>query len=578
MRELPLPEPGAADHRSPLRYLLWVARRLLPSLAAGMTFGILCMVAQALMPAIIGQAIDAGIVGGDTGALMAWSGALLALGAWTALTGTMRHRFVVFNWLSGAYLTLQVVTRQATRLGATLPKRLATGEVVSVGIADISHIGNAMEISARGSGAVVSIVVVGTILLVASPPLGLIVLLGVPLMAAVVAPLLRPLHRAQQRQRELVGELTTRSGDIVAGLRVLRGVGGEQVFADRYRAESQAVRWAGVRVAKADALLDAAQVLLPGLLVALVTWLGARFASNGTISVGQLVAFYGYAFFLIQPMRTLTEAADKITKALVAAGRVVRILAMRPDLPDEGTAAAPGRADLVDIASGLVVRPGRLLAVAAAEPADAQAIAERLSRFAEGQVAWGAVRLRDVPMETVRRRILLATNSDRLFSGRLGDELTSGNAGSSGRPDGPDDAAADRLGTALHAACAEDLVADLGLDSHVAGAGREFSGGQQQRLRLARALAADPDVLILVEPTSAVDAHTEARIAARLAKARSGRTTVVCTTSPLVLDRADHVAYVTAGTVVAEGTHRDLLDAEPSYAATVTRVESEQSE
>jgi ABC-type multidrug transport system fused ATPase/permease subunit len=568
MRELPLPDPGAADHRSPLRYLLWVARRLLPSLGAGMTFGILCMVAQALMPAIIGQAIDAGLVGGDAGALTVWSGALLALGVWVAATGTMRHRFVVFNWLAGAYLTLQVVTRQATRLGATLPKRLATGEVVSVGLADVSHIGNALEISARGAGAVVSIAVVGVVLLVASPPLGLIVLLGVPLMAAAVTPLLRPLHRAQERQRELVGELTTRSGDIVAGLRVLRGIGGEQVFADRYRTESQAVRWAGVRVARSDALLDAAQVLMPGLLVAIVTWLGARFAINGSISVGQLVAFYGYAFFLVQPMRTLTEAADKITKSLVSAGRVVRILAMRPDLPDEGTATAPGRADLVDIASGLVVRPGRLLAVAAAEPDDAQAIADRLSRFADGEVGWGAVRLSDVPMETVRRRILVATNGDRLFSGRLGDELTSGSDNGNG-------GAADRLRTALHAACAEDLVDDVGLDSHVAGAGREFSGGQQQRLRLVRALAADPDVLVLVEPTSAVDAHTEARIAARLAKARSGRTTVVCTTSPLVLDRADHVAYVENGTVIAEGTHRDLLDIEPRYAATVTRAESE---
>jgi ABC-type multidrug transport system fused ATPase/permease subunit len=580
MRELPLPDPDAADHRSPLRYLLWVARRLLRSLAAGMTFGILCMVAQALMPATIGQAIDAGLVGGDTGALLVWSGAMLALGVWIATTGTMRHRFVVFNWLAGAYLTLQVVTRQATRLGATLPKRLATGEVVSVGLADISYIGNALEISARGAGAVASIAVVGTILLVASPVLGLVVLVGVPLMAAVVAPLLRPLHRAQHRQRELVGELTTRSGDIVSGLRVLRGIGGEQVFADRYRAESQAVRWAGVGVAKADARLDAAQVLLPGLLVALVTWLGARFAINGTISVGQLVAFYGYAFFLVQPMRTLTEAADKVTKGMVSAGRVVRILAMRPELPDEGTTAAPGRADLVDVASGLVVRPGRLLAVATAEPDDAQAIADRLSRFAEGEVAWGEVRLRDVPMSTVRRRILLATNEDRLFSGRLGDELTSGGDsgdGDSGEGDS-DGVAADRLRTALHAACAEDLVADVGLDSHVAGAGREFSGGQQQRLRLARALAADSDVLILVEPTSAVDAHTEARIAARLAKARSGRTTIVCTTSPLVLDRADHVAYVENGTVVAEGTHRDLLAAEPRYAATVTRAESELSE
>jgi ABC-type multidrug transport system fused ATPase/permease subunit len=567
MRELPLPDPGEADHRSPPRYLLWVARRLLPSLSAGMGYGIVWMVTQALMPATIGRAIDAGLIHADTAALVMWSGALFGLGVIQAAAGVMRHRFAVFNWLAGAYLTIQTVTRQATRLGGTLPRRLAAGEVVSVGVADISHVGNALDVSARGAGAVVSVVVVGAILLATSPPLGLIVLIGVPLMAAAVAPLLRPLHHAQQHERDLVGELTTRSGDIVAGLRVLRGIGGEQVFADRYRTESQAVRRAAVRVARADALLEGAQVLLPGLLVALVTWLAARFAISGTITVGQMVAFYGYSFFLIQPMRTLTEAADKITKALVSSSRIVRILGMRPDLSDEGSTTAPGRADLVDIASGLVVRPGRLLALAAAAPEDAEAIADRLGRFSEGDVSWGAVRLRDVPMHAVRSRIIVATNGDRLFTGRLRDELD---------PTGA--ASADDLRTALHTACAEDLVDEVGLDADVAEGGREFSGGQQQRLRLARALAADPDVLILVEPTSAVDAHTEARIAGRLAKARSGRTTIVCTTSPLVLDHADLVAYVQDGKVLAEGTHRELLEAEPRYTNTVTREEQEEEE
>ncbi len=128
---------------------------------------------------------------------------------------------------------------------------------------------------------------------------------------------------------------------------------------------------------------------------------------------------------------------------------------------------------------------------------------------------------------------------------------------------------------ALRAACAEDIVAELpgGPDTWIAEGGREFSGGQQQRLRLARALVADPEVLVLVEPTSAVDAHTEARIAARLAASRAGRTTVVCTTSPLVLDRVDEVAFVVGGRVVATGPHRALLAAEPRYAATVTRQE-----
>ncbi|MDN3352656.1 ABC transporter ATP-binding protein [Actinomadura sp. DC4] len=558
MRSLPVPDPGTPDRRSPTRFLLWVARVQAAGMAGGAAWGVLWMVTQALMPATIGRAIDAGITVRNTDALLLWSGVLLGLGAVQAVAGVMRHRFAVANWLGAAFRTVQVTTRHAAHLGATLPKRLATGEVVSVGIADVSQIGNAMDITARGAGAVVAIILVGAILLFTSVPLGLVVLVGVPLMAAIVAPMLRPLHRSQKHQRDLQGELTTRSTDIVSGLRVLRGIGGEQVFAGRYREESQAVRAAGVRVARSDSLLEGAQVLLPGLLVALVTWIGARFALSGQITIGQLVSFYGYSVFLVEPMRTLTEAADKITKAHVAARRVIRILATEPELPDEGrlTEAA---GDLVDEASGLTVRPGRLTAVAAASPEDAQAIADRLGRFADGAVTWGGVPVRDLRLPAMREAVLVSDPGARLFSGRLREELGEGGS----------------LDEALHAACATDIVEELpeGLDAEVAEGGREFSGGQQQRLKLARALVADPQVLILVEPTSAVDAHTEARIAGRLAGFRRGRTTVVCTTSPLVLDWADEVAFVESGRVTAAGSHRDLLATAPRYAATVTREE-----
>ncbi|WP_338740355.1 ABC transporter ATP-binding protein [Actinomadura luteofluorescens] len=578
MKSLPVKDPGGPDHAargratyldpwsaargdggSPARYLLSLLRVQWRSVTAGALFGVAWMLSQALMPAALGRAIGDGVAARDEGALVTWAAVLLGLGAAQAVTGVLRHRCAVFNWLSAAYRTVQLVTRQATRLGSTLPKRLSAGEVVSVGLSDVSHIGDTVDIIARGSGAVVAIVVVAGILLSTSPPLGLIVLVGVPLILVAAAPLLRPYREREQAHRELVGELATHATDLVAGLRVLRGIGGEALFSGRYRAESQRVRAAGVAVARAETRMNGAEVLLPGLLIALVTWAGARFAVRGAIGVGELVAFYGYAVFLIVPLKTLGEAASKITKGLVAAGRVTALLRLDPELPATGTARPAADAELVDIASGLVVRPGRFTAIAAADPRDAQAVADRLGRYEDGEVDFGGVPLRAV--EDVRGRILVAVNEDRLFSGPLAESLAPG----AGEP---------ALRAAIHAACAEDVVDSVGLDAHVAEAGREFSGGQQQRLRLARALAADPDVLVLVEPTSAVDAHTEARIAERLGEARAGRTTVVCTTSPLMLDRADRVAFVCDGLVVAEGTHRELLDAEPRYAATVTRGEA----
>lgn len=561
MRSLPVGDPGTPDARSPVRYLIWVARRQRGYLLIGIGYATLWWLTMALVPAVMGKGIDA-ITAKDVPALLTWAAALSGLGAVQAVAGILRHRMAVYNWLSAAYRTVQVTVRQATRLGATLPKRMSTGEVVSVGNSDIAHIGNAVDILLRGVGAIVAIVTVTVILIRTSTPLGLTVLIGVPIMAAAVGPLLKPLHRRQHAHRDLQGELSTRAADIVAGLRVLRGIGGEQVFADRYTGESQRVRHAGVRVAAVESVLEGAQILLPGLLIAGVTWLGATFAIRGEITAGQLVAFYGYAVFLIAPLRTLTEAADKLTKGHVAARRVVRILQLEPEVTGGAGHSTGGL--LRDVASGVAIRPGVFTAVAAAVPEEAVTIADRLGGYADGDVDFGDVPLSTLPIAEVRRRILVADNDARLFAGVLRDELdVTGRASDAG------------IAAALRAACAEDIVEALpgGLDGRVTESGQEFSGGQRQRLRLARALTADPEVLILIEPTSAVDAHSEARIADRLAKARAGRTTLVCTTSPLVLDRTDQVIYVEDGLVRAQGTHRDLLAVNPAYRAVVTRGE-----
>ncbi|UPK76007.1 ABC transporter ATP-binding protein/permease [Nocardioidaceae bacterium SCSIO 66511] len=567
MKTLPLTDPGTPDLRSSGRYLLWVIRSQGRTLAFAITAGILWMVAQALMPALIGRAIDSGVAGQDMRELTLWGGVILLVGAVLSVAGIVRHRNSVQMWLDAAYRTVQLTSDKTSELGATLRKRVTTGEIVSVGANDIANIGNSCDVLGRAAGSVVAFFVVAALLLTSSVTLGLIVLIGVPLLLVALGPLLTPLQRRNMYARELQGELNNRGADIVGGLRVLRGIGGEEVFHRRYVTESQRVRDAGIHVGRLQSVLDALQVLLPGIFVVFVVWLGARFALEGTISPGELVAFYGYATFLMIPLRTATEFANKMIRANVAAGRVVRILSLTPELADPPRPAdePPGNA-VNHPQSGFSADEGELVAIVSDDPASSAALADRLGYYEESDVSLDGVALEKLGRTKVRQRIMVNNVSAALFSGRLRDELDV-----SGRRD------TDAIMRAIHTASAEDVLEALpeGLDAVIDERGRSFSGGQRQRMVLTRALLVDPGVLILVEPTSAVDAHTEARIAKRLRKYRAGRTTIVATASPLVLDEVERVAYLADGRVVATGTHRELLEAVPAYRRVVTRGEDD---
>jgi ABC-type multidrug transport system fused ATPase/permease subunit len=563
VRHLPLADPGVADHRSPGRLLWWLAKGQWHTLLLGMLFGIAWMGAQAVMPAVIGRAIDRGVSARDSQELLKYAGILFVIGLVQAASGIIRHRFAVTNWLTAAYRTVQLVGRQAVTLGGTLPRKVSTGEVVAIGTSDLEHLGNLMDVSARFAGAIVSFVIVAVILLQTSVTLGLVVLIGVPVLTLLVGPLLTPLQVRSAHQRELMGSLSNTASDIVAGLRVLRGIGGEQVFHDRYRRESQTTRQAGVEVARLQSVLDALQVFLPGVFVVLVVWLGSRYAVEGTITPGELVAFYGYSAFLMIPLRTATEYANRLIRARVAATRVCRVLALETDHPDPDHPSAPPPAGpLRDLRTGLVVQPGSLVAVVSERSDESAALAERLGLTGaeiDADILLGDVPLASLTRAEVRRRVVVSDTAAALFSGRLRDRLDV-----TGRGD---------LHRAMDTASAGDILEGLpdGFDSWVAEKGRTFSGGQRQRLVLARALALDPEVLVLVEPTSAVDAHTEARIASRLRAHRAGRITVVTSSSPLVLGAVDEVAFLQHGRIVATGRHEDLLDEVPDYRMVVIR-------
>nr|WP_237536910.1 ABC transporter ATP-binding protein [Streptomyces sp. SID5785] len=510
------------------------------------------------------KAVDEGLRARDTGALLLWTGAVVVAGAGIAALGILRHRAMTRIRVDAAYRTVQVVTRHITRSGSALSRQVSAGELSHLQAGDIGRIAQTLTVTGPGVGAVIAYAAIAVLLLRISVVLALVILLGVPVLALTVGPLLGKLHGAEGRYRQEQGDLTALAGDMVTGLSVLNGIGGKQMFAARYRERSQALVPLGYRVAAITSWVQAITACLPVVFLAVVTWISARMAAGGDITVGQLVAVYGYVSALMAPVSFLIEGADDLPRGLVSARRVVDILSLGAPHDGRRTHTEPPRvpSGLHDPESSLTVAPGKVTALAGARPEESRAVAERLAGYRASTAAWGDTLLSDWNLDALRRHIVLADNDAYLFAGSLRSVV-------SGSAEHSDDA----LLRALDAAAATDIVAALpdGLDSRLDDQARNVSGGQRQRLRLARALIADPSVLLLIEPTSALDAHTEATVAARVAEHRRGATTFVVSTSPLVLGRADEVAYLVDGKVRATGTHRELLARQPGYASLVFR-------
>ncbi|MFC8733791.1 ABC transporter ATP-binding protein [Luteimicrobium sp. NPDC057192] len=557
MRTLPLPDPGTPPLGSPARALWWQAWRQRWILLASLVAGTATMVSQALTPLFIGRALDDGLTHGFGSQLLGWCAIMLVNGAVMVVGGAFSHRFDVQNWLRASFSFSQRVGYKASRTGHRITQKLPTGEVVSAVANDALRIGDVFAMAGRFVGGVLAYVTVAVVMCTQSLKLGLVVVVGLPVVAGIMALLVKPLQSRQATQREAQGHLTALGADTVSGLRILRGIGGEEVFTGRYAEQSQKVRREGVRVATVQSVFDGLQVLLPGLLVALVLWLGAHAAVAGEITPGELVTFYAYAAFLSWPLQLATQMLQMTTRGLISAGKVQAVLGTQSatESADAVTHAPEPGSELVDEASGLRLEPGRVVGLVSADPDAAARVATRLGRFddedeADTPVRLGGVRLTDLDKDEVRHRIVVSEATTHLFSGVLGEEL-----------DARGRATEEDLLAAMMVADAQDVLDSVpgGLTGELPEKGRSLSGGQRQRVALARALLTDPEVLVLVEPTSAVDAHTEARIAERVAEVRRGRTTLVVTASPLVLDHVDEVVLLEDGLVTTHGTHADLL-------------------
>ena len=590
--DAPLPHPPSLGAGALLR---WLLRRAAVPVTLATLAACTSNIIQAIVPAFLGQALDAGIENGLNGRVWGIGALLLVLFVVYAIGDTMLSYFGVTAWMRTAFDVDRLVGRQISATGKDLSRQVSTGEVATIIASDADYLGKLIEHLPDLLGAAASFLVVAVLMLRTSVSLGLIVILGMPLVAAIVTLVIRPLQKRQAVQREAQSTVTTITTDTVAGLRILRGIGGEDVFARRYRDASQELRRRGVEVASSQATLMTLQVLLPGLFAAIVVWVAARMAVAGSLTPGGLITFYGYTAYLSWPLWVFTSSVQDYTRAVVGARRLSRLLEVAPAagslverLNLDPAAAHPVSGDLVDTGSGLRLKEGRMTALVCPDPQVSADLATRLGRFTDAgpTVTLAGQPLTTMPLEQVRASVVVSGATAQLFTGTLREALdvrsgpdpqpagledllraetertTGADVDQQVRPQEREAPGDDRLIEAIGIADAGDVLTSLseGLAGMITEKGRSLSGGQRQRVALARALLTEAPTLVLIEPTSALDSHTEARVAAQVHRARAGRTTVVVTASPLVLEACDEVVLLdSSGTELLRSTHRELM-------------------
>lgn len=546
---------------TPWRFFAWFIKPALPLLSLATLLMSCAAVAIIAEPMLIAQVVDHGLQP------RSWDG----FWTWISIAAGVAMLYPVF-FVLGYRLSLipearlrqragQLLSEHLNWLGAGAHRTVSSGEMVHLATEDGRKISQAItEVAVIVTNLVIFISGIGMVWLI-HPLLGAVLSLGIIPTALVAGPLLNRLQKRQSAYRAASAQLTGQATDVVGGLRVLRGVGGDSHYSTRYRESSSRLLDKGYHVARSFSWVQGLRHSIPFGFVAAVTWVGANLTLHDTISFGELAATFGYASLLIMATARLIDSASQLVEAHVSSGRMARFFSHEPDLSPDGT-DAPVNGTLFDFGSGLSITPGTLTVVVSSETSPAAAACRRLARLSDSEATWGDIPVRDIALSQVRSQITVLDDDDYLFAGSLRETMFASSDG--------DQVALD----ALWAANAWDVYTSLGstLEGEITEGGRNLSGGQRQRLGLARALSVDPDYLLAIEPTSAVDAHTESLISQRVSELRQGSTTVVATCSPLWLAQADHAVWLVDGKVHRQGAHREL-SADPAYRALTSHEE-----
>ncbi|MFE9536539.1 ABC transporter ATP-binding protein [Streptomyces sp. NPDC006691] len=449
---------------------------------------------------------------------------------------------------------------------------LKSGEVLTIATEDADQTADIVEVVPILISSTISLLIAAVALGMASLRLGLLVMVGTVAILSVLSVMSRRIGSSTKEQQARVARAGAKVADLITGLRPLHGFGGNHAAFRSYRKVSTQAREQSVTVARINGVYAGTALGLNAILAVSVTLTAGWLAFDGQINIGQLVMAVGLAQFIMEPLKQFSDMPKYVMTARASAERMALVLSAPPVAAPGAERAVPGgdlEIDCVRYGSlqGLKfqVPVGEFTAIAAYQPRAAAELAAVLALQVPPEAYGGVVRvggreLAGLTVDSVREHLLVNPYDGEIFAGTLRSNID---------PSGT----SRTLSEAVEASLLTDVVAlhREGLDYEVRDRGANLSGGQRQRLSLARALAADTDVLVLRDPTTAVDAVTEQLIARNIAELRRGRTTLVITSSPALLDAADRVLVVDDGVVTAEGTHRKLLATDPAYSLAVTR-------
>jgi ATP-binding cassette subfamily B protein len=566
-----------ARRRAAWRFVRAVIREQAGGVAGAIASGLLWQTGAVAAPLIVKYAIDHGVVAQDRHALLIWLAALLAVGLLEVVAGGLRHIFAVRNRSAADRRVRDAIFAHALRLDAAYHDRVGPGELMSRASSDAEHVARLMDSIGHTIGYALTVVAVAVVMLAIDVQLALVVLIPLPLVSVAAWLYSRRYDVRTRRLQEAWADAATLVEETVSGIRVVKGLGAGGPLSDRFRRRSDEIYSRALAVARLDAVFNPVLETLPLVGIVAVLWFGGRRVIAGELSLGSFVAFNAYVVMLVWPLRVLGQRVSTLQKALAASGRITEVLEVEPRLREPRHAAPlsePVRGDvrLEDVRFGhegdrpildgldLHLGASESVALVGATGSGKSTVAGLLARLYDpdgGRVLLDGRDLRELRLEDVRQSVALVFEETFLFTESVRENIRFG------RPEAGDEAVAE----AARLAGAAEFIAELpdGYETVLGERGFSLSGGQRQRIAIARAIVADPAVLVLDDATSAVDAAKEHEIRAALAETMRGRTTLVIAHRPATIALADRVAVLDDGRIVEEGEHAELLRRSARY-------------